>query len=322
MSDAKDTGSQETPIDATPEPPATKKSASKPKTTASKPKAGASKSKTGATTAKAEIATVADAQGPADTPAEGAQATAEAVEEATEAAKARVDANTTEANPVVAEAADSAAETVADAANEAATEAAATTAAADAANETAATQAHHPDAPVRTVYVTAPTPPAPKGNRVLGILIGLLAAAVFATIYAAVFALLRIAQGGSPAADLPAFLGSASFIFPIVILLVAFILWALIVNRAGWWAWILGSFLIAIAVYTGTVGLAQLFYQVQIPWTEPALIASAVLARETSVWLGGILSARGKRLKVRNAEARAQFDREEAERRAERERHA
>lgn len=269
--------------------------------------------------------------------AAAAKNTADAVNDATDRA---VDA-VSDAETTLADAADAAAETVADAANEAAaeaaesakaaevdaaneaaTEAAATTAAADAANETAATQAHHPDAPVRTVYVTAPTPPAPKGNRVLGILIGLLAAAVFATIYAAVFALLRLAQGGSPAADLPAFLGSASFIFPIVILLVAFILWALIVNRAGWWAWILGSFLIAIAVYTGTVGLAQLFYQVQIPWTEPALIASAVLARETSVWLGGILSARGKRLKVRNAEARAQFDREEAERRAERERHA
>lgn len=259
---------------------------------------------------------------PADTTDTPAEATADAVKDATAEAQSQVEAATAEANPAVAEAADSAAETVADAANEAATEAAATTAAADAANETAAIQAHHPDAPVRTVYVTAPTPPAPKGNRVLGILIGLLAAAVFASIYAAVFALLRLAQGGSPAADLPAFLGSASFIFPIIILLVAFILWALIVNRAGWWAWILGSFLIAIAVYTGTVGLAQLFYQVQIPWTEAALIASAVLARETTVWLGGILSARGKRLKVRNAEARAQFDREEAERRAERERHA
>lgn len=280
-----------------------------------------------ATTDDSAKETTKDTDAPAaaansDTPAEAADATAAAVEDATEAAKARVDAHTTSANPAVAEAADSAAETVADAANEAATEAAATTAAADAANETAATEAHHADAPVRTVYVTAPTPPAPKGNRVLGILIGLLAAAVFATIYAAVFALLRLVQGGSPAADLPAFLGSASFIFPIVILLITFILWALIVNRAGWWAWILGSFLIGIAVYAGTVGLAQLFYQVQISWTEPALIASAVLAREVSVWLGGILSARGKRLKVRNAEARAQFDREEAERRAERERHA
>src|SRR5690606_29504123 len=223
----------------------------------------------------------------------------------------------------VASAAEGAAETVADAANEAATEAAATTAAADAAAVTAVTETQDTAAaPVRTVYVTAPTPPAKKGNRVLGILIALLAAGVFATIYAGAFAVVRMLQGGSPAADLPAFLGSASFIFPIVILVITFTLWAMLVNRAGWWAWILGSFIVGAAVYAGTIGLAQLFYQVQIPWTDPVLIVSAVLAREVTVWLGGILSSRGKRLKVRNVQAREKFDREEAERRAERERHA
>lgn len=258
----------------------------------------------------------------AEVAADSAEATAAAVETATADAKSAVTDATADVDATVASAADSAAETVADAANEAAAEAAASTEADSAAAETAAVQAHDAAAPVRTVYVTAPTPPAKKGNRVLGILIALLAAGVFAVVYAAAIAVIRLVQGGSPAADLPAFLASASFIFPIAIVFIVFTLWALLVNRAGWWSWVIGSLIIAVAVYAGTIGLAQLFYQVQIPWTDPILIVSAVLAREVTMWLGGILSTRGRRLKVRNTESRAQFDKEEAERRAERERHA
>lgn len=243
-------------------------------------------------------------------------ATAQAVDDVAEATDALSEpvadaAADADADAAVASAAEGAAETVADAANEAAAEAAA------AAAETAATPTQDDAAaPVRTIYVTAPAPPAKKGNRVLGILIALLATAVFAALYAGAFAVVRMVQGG--VAELTAFLGSASFVFPVVIVFIVFTLWALLVNRAGWWSWILGSFIVAAAVYAGTIAFAQLFYQMQISWTEPVLIVSAVLAREVTVWFGGILSARGKRLKVRNAEARAQFDREEAERRAER----
>ncbi|HRN28272.1 MAG TPA: hypothetical protein PK781_08690 [Terrimesophilobacter sp.] len=261
---------------------------------------------------------------PAEAASDAANNTAEAVEAATADAQGAVETITVDSDSAVANAADSAAETVADAANEAAAEAAAATAATDtAATDTAVAVTADADAtPVRTIYVTAPTPPAKKGNRVLGILIALLAAGVFAALYAGAFAVVRILQGASPAADLPGFLGSASFIFPVAITFVVFMLWALLVNRAGWWTWILGSFIVGAAVYAGTIGLAALIYQVQIPWTDPVVIVSAVLAREVTVWLGGILSARGKRLKARNAEARAKFDQEEAERRAERERHA
>lgn len=249
-------------------------------------------------------------------------ATAQAVDDVAEATDALSEpvadaAADADADAAVASAAEGAAETVADAANEAAAEAAAAAAADAAAAETAATPTQDDAAaPVRTIYVTAPAPPAKKGNRVLGILIALLATAVFAALYAGAFAVVRMVQGG--VAELTAFLGSASFVFPVVIVFIVFTLWALLVNRAGWWSWILGSFIVAAAVYAGTIAFAQLFYQMQISWTEPVLIVSAVLAREVTVWFGGILSARGKRLKVRNAEARAQFDREEAERRAER----
>lgn len=286
------------------------------------PKARKTTAKAAAKATPAAAETVAD-----EAAATAADATADAVENATADAQAAVEQATDTADATVASAADTAAETVADAANEAAAEAAATTTAAEAAASDATTTAvtdTAPDAagPVRTIYVTAPTPPAKKGNRVLGILMALLAAGVFAALYAGAFAIVRIVQGGSPATDMPAFLGSASFIFPVAIVAVAFALWALLVNRAGWWAWLLGSFIVGIAVYAGTIGLALLIYQVQIGWLDPVVIVSAVLAREVTMWIGGILSNRGKRLKVRNAEARAKFDQEEAERRAERERHA
>lgn len=303
---------------------------SEPKDTKPAAKARKAPAKETPATADTTPETVTDTTAPAaDAPAEAAEAavnaTAEAVADATADAQAIVEEATATADDTVADAADSAADAVADAANEAAAEAAAATSTETTATDTAVTATDTVDAaaaPVRTIYVTAPTPPAKKGNRVLGILIALLAAGVFAALYAGAFAVIRMIQGASPAADLPAFLGSASFIFPIAIVFIVFALWALLVNRAGWWAWILGSFIAAAAVYAGTIGLAGLIYQVQIPWTDPVLIVSAVLAREVTVWFGGILSARGKRLKVRNIEARAKFDREEAERRAEREHHA
>lgn len=277
--------------------------------TARKPAAKSPKATNGATaeatTDAAEAAMVA------------ANDTAAAVEEATTAARDDVADAVESTDDAVADAADSAAETVADAANEAAVEAAAAAEAETAEAQTLATDVQDAAAaPVRTIYVTAPQPPAKKGNRVLGILIALLATGVFAALYTVAFVLLAPFLGISE--PITGFLTSTTFLFPVIIVFVATAIWALIVNRAAWWAWIIGSLLIALAVYAGTIGLTALFYQQQLEWTNVLLLVSAVLAREVTVWLGGILSARGRRLKVRNAEARAQFDREEAERRAER----
>jgi len=46
---------------------------------------------------------------------------------------------------------------------------------------------------------------------------------------------------------------------------------------------------------------------------SPILIVAALLAREAAIWTGAILARRGRRLKVVNAEARAAFEREQAE---------
>lgn len=239
-----------------------------------------------------------------DAPVEVETATADVVESSDDA---------------VAGAADSAAETVTEAANAAAAEAVIEAEAAAVDAETAATQVQDAAGPVRTIYVTAPQPPAKKGNRVLGVLIALLAAGVFAVLHTAAFAIITTLQGNSAAPLIPTFLQSGSLIWPVVIVFVVTALWAQLVNRAGWWSWVLGSFVIAAAVYAGSVLIFQLAYQTPTEWTDPLVIVSAILAREVVVWLGGILSARGKRLKVRNTEALAQFNREEAERRANRE---
>lgn len=272
---------------------------------------------------KASAKSTAAAQAASDDAVETADVAAEmaeAVETATTAAVDDVAEAVAVADDAVADAADSAAETVAEAANEAAVEAAAAAEVAAVEAETVATQVQDAAAaPVRTIYVTAPQPPAPKGNRVLGVLIALLAAGVFAVLHTAAFAIITTLQGGSPAQLIPTFLQSGSLIWPVVLVFVVTALWAQLVNRAGWWSWVLGSFVVAVAVYAGSVLIFQLLYQSPTQWTDPLIITSAVLAREVVVWLGGILSARGKRLKVRNAEALAQFNREEAERRANRE---
>lgn len=252
--------------------------------------------------------------------ADAADETAEAVDAATTEAVDSVADAVELADGPIADAADTAAETVAEAANEAAVGVAVAAEAAAIEAETVATEAQGAAAaPVRTIYVTAPQPPAKKGNQVLGVLVALLAAAVFAVLHTVVFAIITTVQGGSAAQLIPAFLQSGSLIWPVVIVFVVTALWAQLVNRAGWWSWVLGSFVVAAAVYAGSVLIFQFVYQAPIQWSDPLVIASAVLAREIVVWLGGLLSVRGKRLKVRNAEALAQFNREEAERRANRE---
>jgi hypothetical protein len=103
----------------------------------------------------------------------------------------------------------------------------------------------------------------------------------------------------------------------------------LVVNRASWWGYVVGSIFVALLVYFGTVGVGlfannvfaetpssatRLFTQAL---TNPFIIAAALLAREVSMWMGALISARGRKVKVRNSAARESFDRESAERTAE-----
>ncbi|TXN30301.1 hypothetical protein [Lacisediminihabitans profunda] len=180
--------------------------------------------------------------------------------------------------------------------------------------------------PAQTIYVTAPVEPRKKGNRGFGVLIGLLSTIIFAALYALIVALIETARTGVSSFN---FLGAIEFYVPALFFLLGFIILALLANRANWWAYILGSLFVGLLVYFGTVGTGLLVGGIVLETpsgatrlfgqalTNPLVIAAALLAREVTLWAGAGISARGRRVKVRNVESRATFERESAERRAE-----
>lgn len=179
----------------------------------------------------------------------------------------------------------------------------------------------------QVVYVAAPQPPRRKGNRGVGALLAVVASIVFAIVFAIAVVVIYTAYSTST--------GSASFTIetltqqgyyvPVIIFLVAFVLLVLIVNRGGWWAYIIGSILVALAVYFGTAGLlfvvggglgltaedASKGYLLLL--SSPFTITAGLLAREVALWGGALISRRGKRVRLRNAENQAEFEREQAE---------
>jgi hypothetical protein len=183
-------------------------------------------------------------------------------------------------------------------------------------------------APQQVVYVAPPVPPKKRGNRLIGILLSLAGTVLFAALYAVVAAfIIDVRSGDLFGPAFISFLESAFFWVPAVVFLVAMIVLVLLLNRAGWWAHVLGSLLVAVAVYFGMIGLLLFigntlhssprpvsFAELAInPW----VLAAAVVARELSIWSGLGISARGRRVKARNVEARAAFDREQEQKRAE-----
>lgn len=180
-------------------------------------------------------------------------------------------------------------------------------------------------APQQVVYVQ--TPPAPRmlGNRGVGSLIAALAALIFIALLAVVTAIIQ--NVGSGRFDF-GFLTQTQFYIPMLFFVVAFVLLVLVVNRGSWWAYIIGSVLVALAVYFGTIGLGLLTTGVisNTPaeansrfitqLSNPFVIASALLGREVSLWFGALISRRGRSVKARNVTARERHERELAERRA------
>ena len=116
--------------------------------------------------------------------------------------------------------------------------------------------------------------------------------------------------------------------------LVAAIVAALLLNRAAWWAHVVGSAIVALVVYWGSAGLLTLLTDVvnQTPDEAAAtfwgfagssiLFVAAILAREVAMWVGLAISVRGRKVRLRNAESKAAYDAEQAEKKAEYERAA
>ena len=175
------------------------------------------------------------------------------------------------------------------------------------------------------IYVTAPTPPKTEGNRAAGIAIAALASAVFAAALAAIVIAFATAVSGSSSV---AILAQFAFFVPVIAFVIGFVLLVLVVNRGGWWAYIIGSAFVAAFVYFGSTAVIVLGANIAegnflVPLSEytrglasPVQIIAALLAREVALWAGALISRFGKRVKARNIEARETFDREQAEARA------
>lgn len=171
----------------------------------------------------------------------------------------------------------------------------------------------------RVIYRDAPIPPRPLSNRLAGTLLAFAGAIVFGVVYALV--------GAAGAAMAPevfgggfgAFISDYAFWVPVLFFTLAFVLEVLLLNRAAWWAHVLGSLLVAAVVYLGTIGVALLLNLATNAnpgagfgtfALAPFVLVASAIAREVSVWVGLLIARRGGRLKERNAEARAEFERQ------------
>ncbi|GAB3618091.1 hypothetical protein GCM10027416_26480 [Okibacterium endophyticum] len=169
------------------------------------------------------------------------------------------------------------------------------------------------------VFVQAPTPPQKKGNRGFGILIGLLATLVFALVYGGVLALVTLLSVGS--VDIVGgILVRAPFWLPVVMFFIAMAVLAAIVNRGGWWAYVIGGFFVAVCAYGAYIGgvlVERAFmltpadvgpFVTSILLTPPAVVAF-VVGREVPVWFGAWIAARGRKVRERNDEQQREYDR-------------
>ncbi len=189
------------------------------------------------------------------------------------------------------------------------------------------------DHPMAALYMQTPMPPEIRGNRGAGVLIAILATIGFAAVYAGVLALWR-APELAPSQFVDGLLGyvtSWGFIAAAVAFLIGLIVLVLVVGRAGWWAYVLGGFLVgALAWAASTAGWAvaddgvnALFERSPASLIEtfgltvPA-IAAGLVAREATVWFGAWIGARGRRVKAKNAEALAEYEAAMAESQAKR----
>ncbi|MGN6127645.1 MAG: hypothetical protein ACTHON_13855, partial [Humibacter sp.] len=193
---------------------------------------------------------------------------------------------------------------------------------ASAAGASAAGAGATPSATPTPVYVTAPTPPKAKGNRLMGVLIAVVAAVAYAVVFAVVtLGLFALRESRGSVTLWENYLQTAGFWVPVVVFFLAFVLLIVIVNRGGWWAYGIGSFFVGVIVYFGYVGGALLtvsawkFGSGEVTqflgtlWSSPLTFAAAVVALETSLWFGAWVAARGRRVRERNLEARRDYDR-------------
>lgn len=182
------------------------------------------------------------------------------------------------------------------------------------------------------VLVESATPPRKKGARGIGFLVALLSTLVFGALLGAAILVVTylFERTFSLQDEIQTLWLRPSWLLPVAVFFVAYWLMTIIVNRAGWWAHVLGGFIVALLVYGAHVAGAFLETQanvwdvtalVDITGSElgglllaPTAIVTFLLAREVPIWFGGIVAKRGRRAKTRNAEALAEYEAEQSRR--------
>lgn len=181
------------------------------------------------------------------------------------------------------------------------------------------------------VLVEEPVPPRRKGARGVGVAVVLLATLVFGLLHAAAFFAVGYLfdRQFDAAATLQSLWLRPSYLLPVVVFFVGYLILSLIANRAGWWAHVLGGFVVALLTYAAHI--AGAFMESEGGWGSftavlgidaaslgqlllaPLSVLAFVIAREVPIWIGGIQSRRGRRAKERNRQAMDEFNSEHAE---------
>lgn len=174
--------------------------------------------------------------------------------------------------------------------------------------------------------------PAKPSNRGFGMLIAFFSTLIFGAAYAAVTALYRRLY--TPQDDLMgtvmSFIPSAEFWMPVTVFFLVGILWALIVNRAGWWSYIIGGLLASLAtaasypfgylvqqgINTGTWNLGAFQDALLEPEHLAPILIAFILGREIFTWVGGFAAIRGRRLTKKHRTATSDYERALADREA------
>lgn len=175
------------------------------------------------------------------------------------------------------------------------------------------------------IFVQAPLPPTPRGNRGVGALIGLLAAASFAVLYLAAYLCLGLISGEFTFANIgtaaQGALVSVWLWVATAVFYLAFLVFVAIANRARWGIYVILGLLIGLASYGGHV-VGQLFQApfwsltasqgvalVESQLVAPLAFIAFVIGRELTIWFGAWIAMHGRRATEYNREALLEYER-------------
>lgn len=181
-----------------------------------------------------------------------------------------------------------------------------------------------PAAP-QPIFVQAPLPPTPRGNRGVGALIGLLAAVSFAVLYLAAYLGLGLLSGeytfGTIAEAAQGALTSVWLWVATGVFYLAFLLFVAIANRARWGIYVILGLLVGVASY-GAHLVGQLFQApfwsltasqgvalVEAQLVAPLAFIAFVIGRELTIWFGAWVAMHGRRATEYNREALLEYER-------------